>query len=533
MSLWKIAWRSIQQRRLSSLLTGFSMALGVALVILVLVIYGVVDDRFHEGGEGYHLIVGAKGGKLQLVLNTVFHLSQPIENVPYSVYKEFTAGKFASSTELAVPCCMGDSYQAGGQTFRVVGTTPDMFDKLPAGYTEKGEPRPYRFQSGGRNFKHENFFEAVIGSVVANVSGLKVGDSFQPAHGIVEEGEDPHVHDDFKIVGILEPSGTPNDRALFVNMEGFYLLEDHSKPASKSTPQTDHADEHAHDAHDHDAAHAHDETHDHEHAPPAQSNEEPQERDGAPPEPAAAIGVTDSVETTQQPARDEHGHDEHGHDDHAHGEHDHGAHAHDHHGHDHHAHHEPLPESQREVTAILVVASNTMGMESLLAQQMFTMINEGQEAQAVFPTKEVHDLFATVVGPVQLILLILSMLIVVVAGIGIMVSIYNTMSERGHEIAVMRALGAGRGTVMAIVLFESILLSLAGGLAGVLLGHAMIGLASPYVVNQTGVTLHMFQFDWKELALIPGLVALATLVGFIPALAAYRTDVSKSLTARP
>jgi putative ABC transport system permease protein len=82
---------------------------------------------------------------------------------------------------------------------------------------------------------------------------------------------------------------------------------------------------------------------------------------------------------------------------------------------------------------------------------------------------------------------------------------------------------------MGIILVESILLSLLGGFLGVLLGHAMIGLASPYVVERTGVLLNAFQFDWKELALIPALVALASLVGLLPAVAAYRTDVAKSL----
>jgi putative ABC transport system permease protein len=93
----------------------------------------------------------------------------------------------------------------------------------------------------------------------------------------------------------------------------------------------------------------------------------------------------------------------------------------------------------------------------------------------------------------------------------------------------MRALGASRGAVMGIVLAESILLSLGGGLLGVFLGHAMIGLASPYVIDATGVTLNALQFDWQELVLIPGLVVLASLVGFLPALAAYRTDVAKAL----
>jgi putative ABC transport system permease protein len=103
------------------------------------------------------------------------------------------------------------------------------------------------------------------------------------------------------------------------------------------------------------------------------------------------------------------------------------------------------------------------------------------------------------------------------------------MSERSHDIAVMRALGASRTAVMSIILVESILLSLLGGLGGVLLGHALVGLASPYVEAQTGVTLHALEFDWQELVLIPALVALASLVGLLPAMTAYRTDVSKAL----
>ena len=45
MSLWKIAWRSIQQRALASTLTGISMALGVALVVAVLVVRGAIGIR--------------------------------------------------------------------------------------------------------------------------------------------------------------------------------------------------------------------------------------------------------------------------------------------------------------------------------------------------------------------------------------------------------------------------------------------------------------------------------------------------------
>jgi putative ABC transport system permease protein len=178
------------------------------------------------------------------------------------------------------------------------------------------------------------------------------------------------------------------------------------------------------------------------------------------------------------------------------------------------------------VTSILVLCNSPLGPTVL-----DTVINKGEDriAQAVAPTREIANLLDRVVGPLRIVLLVLTVLIVIVAGISILVSMYNSMSERSHDIAVMRALGASRGKVMAIILVESILLALGGGLIGVLLGHGMIGLASPYVVERTGISLSLFEFDLLEVVLIPGLIVLASLVGYLPAVAAYRTDVAKAL----
>ena len=92
MSLWKIAWRSIQQRALASTLTGLSMGLGVALVVAVLLIHGVIGDSFRNNSSlGYNLIVGAKGGKLQLVLNN--RPPDAIAKQARRLLKESEAGK--------------------------------------------------------------------------------------------------------------------------------------------------------------------------------------------------------------------------------------------------------------------------------------------------------------------------------------------------------------------------------------------------------------------------------------------------------
>ncbi len=222
MNLWKIAWRSIQQRSLASTLTGLSMALGVALVVAVLVIGQIVNKSFASGSSlGYNVIVGAKGGRLDLLLNTVYYLNRPIENIPWEYYQEFLHanerpdhqdGKFAGDVEVAIPVCLGDVVGENGQ-YRVVGTTPDMFTKLfPATFAEGGD------------FKQDEFRTAVIGAEVAKHLNLKVGDSFQPLHGV---GGEKHIA--FKIVGVLDRTSTPIDRAAFINMEGFFLIPDHAK----------------------------------------------------------------------------------------------------------------------------------------------------------------------------------------------------------------------------------------------------------------------------------------------------------------
>ena len=127
MSLWKIAWRSIQQRALASSLTGISMALGVMLVVAVLVVHGVINRSFlNNSALGYNVVVGAKGGRLDLVLNSVYYLARPVENIPYSYYLELAEGNLKPYVDKAVPVCLGDMYR----DFRVVGTTPAFFNHL-------------------------------------------------------------------------------------------------------------------------------------------------------------------------------------------------------------------------------------------------------------------------------------------------------------------------------------------------------------------------------------------------------------------
>ncbi|MEZ6108186.1 MAG: ABC transporter permease [Pirellulaceae bacterium] len=575
MNIWTIAWRSVRHRGIASGLTMASMALGVSLVVLVLTVYGVVNESFRANSTlGYHLVVGARGGSLQLTLNSVFFLSRPVENIPYEYYLAFRTaeerrpellnsiayrsyraaedsreilaatqcgfgggihelmldavldqtqqaelepmglddpGMFSNFTGFVIPLCLGDSYKS----YRVIGTTPEYFTVM---YDLERE-KTYSFENGGRNFQthsEENgYFECVIGSTVAHNTGLRVGDKINPTHGAPD---DPNAHEheqEFTVVGILEPSGTPSDRGVFVNMEGFYLINDHAKPVDEELPGT--------------SSNGSDD----------ESSDSGEGEEGSPDEWKDLLGARGTARADSSwtpvsyrpnalPSQAEGESAEHDHD------HDHG-----------HAEFEPLPVEQREITSMLVLAEDGFGGD-FAAMHMSNMVNSGmlegtlkwsgyrpiqaqRSAQACQPVMEIDRLFQTIVSPVQALLLGLTVLICVVSGISILVSIYNSMSERRTEIAVMRALGARRTTILSIVLLESFMLTALGGGIGWLIAHTCNAIASPTIEGQIGIGLSFFQFVPAELALLPGLMILSISVGLIPAISAYRTDVSQHL----
>ena len=157
-------------------------------------------------------------------------------------------------------------------------------------------------------------------------------------------------------------------------------------------------------------------------------------------------------------------------------------------------------------------------------------LKKGYQAQAVNPIFPMQKLMDQFLRPATDLLLVLTILIIIVSGIGIFVSIYNSMAARRREIAIMRALGAQRLTVFAIILAESIILCVGGGVFGLIFGHGLVFAAAPLVESYTGLIVNPRAFDPQELILFPALLVLAALVGILPGLTAYRTDVAESLS---
>jgi putative ABC transport system permease protein len=201
--------------------------------------------------------------------------------------------------------------------------------------------------------------------------------------------------------------------------------------------------------------------------------------------------------------------------------------AHANEGEDEHAHHHAhsTPTIKKNVTAVFVQTKTEMAGVLMEGKS-----KKGYKAQFVNPITPVRMLMDSFVGTTRFVLMILTGLIIAVSGTGIFVSIYNSMADRKREIAIMRALGARRQTVFSIVLAESVLLCIGGGFLGLLLGHGLIYFAAPYIEAQAGILVDPLAFEPLELVLFPILLGLAALVGFLPGMTAYRTDVAESLS---
>src|SRR3954468_15827811 len=122
MNLLTIAWKSIRQRSLASLLTGLSVALGVSLMVAVLVINSIITKMFSQSGTGYNLIIGPQGSELQLVLSTVYRIDKPIAYLPWDFYEKIEEDP---RIDQAVPVAFGDFTEVGG--FPIIGTTTQYF----------------------------------------------------------------------------------------------------------------------------------------------------------------------------------------------------------------------------------------------------------------------------------------------------------------------------------------------------------------------------------------------------------------------
>ena len=265
----------------------------------------------------------------------------------------------------------------------------------------------------------------MAGWEVAKELGIKLGQTFNPVCG-VKAGDPVHIHDNIRFVGILAPTGTPHDRAIYIPLTTFYTLEGHDADVARMA----------------------------------------------------------------------------------------------------------VDEEHREISgAYLKIKRIRGGAMNPGIMDLKYNINQSPRPSWSCPTRSCRSLF-NIIGWVDS-----ALLAIAAAGDGcwrplfLLVALVSALRERRRDLALMRSLGATRRTVFGLMLSESVVIAVFGGVLGLVLGHGIVAIGGVLHPRGDGpAVLGDVRVAGRMCCLLPAIVVLGLVVGLFPAIQAYRTGVLKNLT---
>lgn len=209
MLIFELARKSLSNRVLTTSLTVLSIAFSVALLVGVENVRTGMRESFSNTVSGTDLIVGSRGGTIQLLLYSVFGMGSPVANITHETWKSWDEHPAVAWT---IPYALGDSHRG----FRVIGTNHSFYEH----YKYRGG-QPIVIEEGRRA---EGVFDLVLGADVASRLGYGIGEGVAVTHGMSAVGFMNHDEMPFRVVGILERTFTPVDRAIYVTLEGISAI---------------------------------------------------------------------------------------------------------------------------------------------------------------------------------------------------------------------------------------------------------------------------------------------------------------------
>jgi putative ABC transport system permease protein len=183
-----------------------------------------------------------------------------------------------------------------------------------------------------------------------------------------------------------------------------------------------------------------------------------------------------------------------------------------------------LDEPGMEITAVLLKFRNKMGIVTWPR-----IIAQNTKMQVASPAIEVNRLFS-LFGIGISALQYLAYGIMLISGISIFITLYNTLKERENEFALMRVNGAKRLQLLKVVMIESLLLCVVGFVFGTILGRVALSMLSNSAEEDFKMSFNPYEFLWeKEGTLFLLTIFVGFIAALIPAVKAYNLNISKTL----
>jgi putative ABC transport system permease protein len=180
-------------------------------------------------------------------------------------------------------------------------------------------------------------------------------------------------------------------------------------------------------------------------------------------------------------------------------------------------------DSTKEVTSLLIQYRSPMA-----AIQLPRFINGQSSMQAASPAFETARLF-TILGVGVEILMGFAYVLIFISGLSIFIALYNSLKERRYDLAIMRSMGASRFKLFFAVLLEGSTLACLGSIIGLMFAHGVLMVMALTVEETMKAGITGFVFYSEEWIILAGSLFLGVLCAVLPAIQAYRTDISKVL----
>ena len=411
--------KSLWNRRGTAILTIFSISISVTLLIGVENIRKGVRTSFSSAVSGTDIIVGARGGSLQLLLYSIFRIGNSPNNISWESYNELRNNKRVKWT---IPISLGDSHRG----FRVVGTNLDYFK-----YFRYGSKKKLEFLKGKPFSK---VFDTVIGSEIAIKFNYKLNEKIIIAHGTGKKSFLNHDDKPFKIVGILKPTGTPVDQSLHVSLEGITAM---------------HVDWES----------------------------------GAPPMEGESISAEEVLKLDLTP---------------------------------------------EEITSFLIGLKSKIHVFDL--QRKINTYKE-EPLSAIMPGVALQELW-NILRTAETGLRVITWFVLFAGLLGMVTSLLSGLNERRREMAILRSVGAGPGTISFLLILEAAVLTLAGIIFGLFILYLALFVSQPILEAYFGLFIPINLPTNRDIIILGGILLTAMLMGIIPALRAYYQSLADGMTIR-
>lgn len=182
----------------------------------------------------------------------------------------------------------------------------------------------------------------------------------------------------------------------------------------------------------------------------------------------------------------------------------------------------------KNVTAVLV---GLKSRAAVLSVQRRIAEFDREPLMAVLPGVALDELW-DVIGAGERGLLAMSGLVAVVSLAGLVAVILAGLNERRRELAILRAVGAGARTVLALLALEGGLVTAAGVLLGAVTGTLIVAVLGTWFQSRFGIALQVGVPTETGWAWIGALLAGGTLASLIPGYRAYRLSLADGLSPR-